>query len=126
MEYTTEFNEETGICTVTVTGKVNRPDDSYELQYFSREFDKSNNCKRFLFDMRKADIIGEPSDSVLIGMSPEDKESIQKHHVVASVYAESKVEDKLIQTVARARGYEFRVFTQIDQAYDWLKSEQLD
>jgi hypothetical protein len=126
MEYTTEFNEETGICTVTVKGQVNRPDDSYELQNFSREFDKSNNCKRFLFDMRNADIIGEPGDSVLIGMSPEDNESLQRHHVVASVYADNKSEHKLIQTVARVRGYEFRVFTQIDQAYDWLKSVQLN
>jgi len=123
MEYTTEYDEENNICTVQVTGKVKRPDDSYTLQQFARDFGKSHNCKRFLFNMSKSQISGEPTDGVLIGMVPVDKDASQRDYRVALVYADHITDHKLIQTIAEARGYSVIVFTNEKLALEWLNTD---
>ncbi|WP_455198858.1 hypothetical protein [Kaarinaea lacus] len=123
MEYTSGFNEKNGICIVRVKGKLKRPDDSFELQHFSRNFGKSHGCNHFLFDMTKAQIISEPTDGVLIGMVPVDKDASQRNYRVALVYADNITEHKLIQTIAVARGYNVRVFTHESHALEWLTSK---
>ena len=55
MEYKHTWDDETGICTVSVFGEHRRPDDSIELQQFARSFREENDCGRFLFDMTEAE-----------------------------------------------------------------------
>lgn len=77
MEYTTEFNETNGICTVRVTGIHKRPDDSLTLQQFARDFGDERGCQLFLFDMTQADIVGGTTNTYLVETVPVDPERRQ-------------------------------------------------
>lgn len=121
MEYTVEYDEANGICTVRVTGKHKRPDDSLALQRFARDFDDERGCKRFLFDMTKAEIIGGTMEMFEIGTVPVDPNHKQKRQKVALVYSGNLDDHKFMENVAVNRGYNLRVFDGIDKAIEWLK-----
>ena len=121
MEYTTEFDEASGICIVRVTGVHRRPDDSIVLQQFAREFGKDRGCFRFLFDMTQAEIIGGFMDTFDTATVPTDPDRKQTEQRIALVYSGDLSDHKFMEVVALSRGYRLRVFDQIDRAIEWLK-----
>jgi len=121
MEYTTEFNETDGICTVRVTGIHKRPDDSVILQQFARDFGDERGCQRFLFDMTQADIVGGTTNTYLVGTVPVDPDRRQTRQKISLVYSGSITIHKFMETVAVNRGYQLRVFDRMDNAVEWLK-----
>lgn len=122
MEYTSVFDEASGICTVTVTGKVKRPVDSQILQQFAHDYDKDKGCRKFLFNMTKAEVIGGTIDAYNTGSFMADSDHKQIWQKMALVYTEVTNEHKFMETVALNRGYNLRVFGQsdMDNAIQWL------
>ena len=122
MNYITEFNDATGICTVHVTGRVKRPEDSMILQQFARDFGYATGCRRFLFDMTGTEIIGGTFDIYQTGSVPVDSDRRQITQQIALVYSSNLADHKFMETVAVNRGYNLRVFDQINKAIEWLTS----
>lgn len=122
MEFTHDFDESSGICTITVTGTVKRPEDSQILQQFAYYFDKDQCCRKFLFDMTEAMITGGTMEAYNTGAFQADTEKKQIWQKMALVYAEVTEEHKFMETVAVNRGYFLRVFNQCDKedAIRWL------
>ncbi len=121
MKFTTQFDQDNGICTVCVTGKHKRPDDSVKLQKFARDFGQKNNCYYFLFDMTQAEIVGSLLDAYTTGTVPEDEGMNQVKQRIALVYSgEISNEEKFLENVSVNRGYNVRVFNQIEKAKEWL------
>ncbi len=123
MEYTTEYDEISKICTVLVTGTHKRPEDAITLQQFARSFGEEHGCKRFLFDMRKAEIIGGTGEAFETGTVPDDKNYKQIEQKISLVYSENLADHKFMENVAVNRGYQLRVFEQIGKAIEWLKAK---
>lgn len=122
MKFTHVFDESSGVCTITVTGDVKRPDDSQILQQFAFEFDKKKGCRKFMFDMTKAEITGGIMEAYNTGTFQADTNHKQIWQKMALVYAEVTDEHKFMETVAVNRGYNIRVFDQfdVDTAIRWL------
>ena len=87
MEYTTEFNKTNDICTVRVTGRHKRPDDSMTLQQFARGFSAEWGCQKFLFDMTQAKIVGGVLDAFNTGIVPGDSDYKLKRQRISLVYS---------------------------------------
>jgi hypothetical protein len=125
MEYTIEFDEVNKICIIRVKGKLHRPDDSIALQKFVRNYYIEKGCCRYLIDMRQAKIIGEELDTFSIGTIPVDTDKKMKTtpHKVALVYSSTNVDEIFLENVAVHRGYNIKIFTKIDKAIEWFKTD---
>lgn len=121
MKYTSKYDETSGICSVRVTGKHKRPKDSLTLQQFAWDFGGERNCQRFLFDMTQAEIIGGTMDTFEAGTIPTDPDHMQVKKKIALAYSGDMTDHKFMENVAVNRGYNLRVFDQIDKALEWLK-----
>lgn len=123
MEYTTEFNDTKEICTVRVTGRHKRPDDSMLLQQLALDIGDEHGCQRFLFDMTQAEIIAGIMETFEVGTVPIDHDQKMLRNRVALVYKGDLSQHKFMETVAFNRGYRMRVFAEdeMDQALEWLR-----
>ena len=72
MEYTTDVNKSIGICTIHVTGRIKRPDDSLALQQLAKRIDEEQDIQKFLIDMAEAEVVGETIDALQVGIMPTD------------------------------------------------------
>ena len=126
MKYTYVFDESSGICAVTVTGEVKRPEESQILQQFAHDFGPEKGCSKYLFDMTRARPIGNTMDIYAAGSCVVDTDNRQKRYKTASVYAELTDDHRFLETVAVNRGYSMRVFgrDEMNQAIEWLGSDQ--
>ena len=120
MEYTTEYDEMNGICIVCVKGQHKLPQDALVLQQFARDFDEEQNCQRFLFDMRQAEIIGGTMDIFKAGTVPVDTDHKQRRHKVALLYDSVSTDQKFLEDVSLNRGYQLRVFDDYNKAMEWI------
>lgn len=126
MEYTTRHETDRGICAVAVTGTVQRPHDSVTLQQYARDFGSEHDCRRFLFDLTRAQIVGSTTDSFQAGTVPADADRSQRAQAIALVYAPGTGDQTFMETVAVNRGYNVRVFNDIHEAREWLATSQLE
>jgi hypothetical protein len=124
MEYTTEFDEATGICTVRVTGRHKRPDDSMVLQRLQRDISDERGYQRFLFDMTQADIIARTVDTFHAGTVPGDPDHKQIRQRIALLYTPHQADQQFMETVAVNRGYVLRVFDMREKAVEWLTRKE--
>ena len=124
MKYTFQFNKDTGICTVRVTGINKRPDDSIVLQQFACDFADENGCRLFLFDMTQAEIIGGTMATFDTGTVPVDPDHTHAGQKIALVYSECTHDEKFLENVAVNRGFQLRVFDETDKALEWLKPKE--
>lgn len=120
MEYISQYDENSGICTVRVKGRHQRPKDSLVLQQFARVFGEEHGCKKFLFDMRQTEIIGGTMDIYETGTVPIDRDHKQHSQKIALLYAGDLSDHKFMEYVAANRGYQVRVFDSGDNAIEWL------
>ena len=125
MEYTTEFDEVNKICIVHVTGELRRPVDSLSLQQVVRDIYIGTGTRRFILDMRKAQIVGETGDTFSIGSVPVDTDKKMKFtpHKVALVYSSTSVDEIFLENVAVNKGYNIKIFTKMDKAIEWFKKD---
>jgi hypothetical protein len=125
MEYTTEFDEINEICIIRVKGKLRRPIDSLSIQKIVRDIYIQLGTRRFLIDMRQAQIIGETGDTFSIGSIPVDTDKKMKFtpHKVALVYSDTSVDEIFLENVAVKKGYNLKIFTKFDKAMEWFKKD---
>ena len=121
MEYTTEFDLTGEVCTVRVTGRHKRPQDSLVLQQLARDIGEKRGCQRFLFDMTQAKITGGTMDTFETGTVPVDPDKKQTRQKVALLYDHYRDDHKFLENVAVNRGYQLRVFVERGKALEWLK-----
>jgi len=124
MEYTVEFDEANEICTVHVTGKHKRPEDSLALQKLARDIGDEQGCQQFLFDMTQAEIIASTMDTFVTGTVPIDTDHRQLQQRIALVYSGDLSDHRFMETVAVNRGYQLRVFDKMDEALDWIRPKK--
>ncbi len=124
MKYTHQFDEDSGICTIRVTGQHERPKDSLVLQQFARDYGEERGCQKFLFDMTQAEIIGGTFDIYGTGTVPVDPDHKQLTQKIALLYSGDMTEHRFMETVAVNRGYQLRVFDKIESAIEWLKPKE--
>ena len=126
MEYKHTYDDQTGICTINVTGECRRPDDSMELQQFARSFRKENGCGRFLFDMTESHVIGVNMDMYKVAVEPANQNFDRDDFRVAMLYSGDISEQKFMETVLVNRGYDFKIFNNIGKAHYWLTRNTSD
>jgi hypothetical protein len=123
MKYNIKYNEETAICTIEVSGKVRRPDDSMKLMSVVFKVKDKQGSTMFLLDMRKATIISSTITTFETGIAPQARGIIQEDISVALIYSGDLTEHKFMETVLINRGYNIRVTDRMEEAMKWLISE---
>lgn len=116
------FDKKRGICIARVSGAHNRLKESRKLFENAVKFGAKHSCSLFLFDMREATIIGGPLEAFYTVSNPEEMGHM-KHFRVAAVYSSNVEQHKFMETVARNRGHNFRVFGDIDEAIAYLTAK---
>jgi hypothetical protein len=120
MEYKIQYDDSLGVCIIEVAGTHQRPQESLELLRIAGAYAAEHHCSRFLFDMRKADIVGNAADAYEIPLDPE-KFGVRRTFQVAAVYPTVSPNERLLEDVGVNRGATtFRVFADIGAAREWL------
>ena len=123
MNFTTSYDEDAGVLTLSVTGTHVRPDDSHQLLRVAGAFARLRRCTRYLFDMRAAEIVGGTMDAYETAVDPE-RHGFSRFFRIASVYSGDLQGHKFMEDVAFNRGATgFRVFDRMDEAKVWLHKE---
>ena len=123
MKYTIEFDVNSGVCMIQVSGIHKRPEDSHELLRIAGAFAAEHSCSRFMFDMRGATIVGDTMGAFETAVEPE-KYGFSRLFRIASVYPTITENHKFMENVGVNRGaLAFRVFDDIDTAREWIVSE---
>lgn len=120
VEYTHEYDSENGICIVCVTGVFSRPVDSDIMKEFALDFFNEHNCHRFLFDLTKAEVLGETMQLYAAANPDEKKFSTLRKLRTAFVRRELTDDDYFFETVAVNRGFTHRGFDTVEKAMEWL------
>lgn len=123
MEYVVDYNPESEICLIRVSGEIKRPDDSIRLQDLCWEYGDNHGYVNFVFDMRDATITGKSTANYDVATSPRSKGIDPDKYHVALVYSKIDPEQRVMQIVLQEHGYDVRVFDNIDQANYWLSSK---
>ena len=120
MEYTTGLDEENRICTITVTGVFQRPQDSIFMLKFIFGFCRENNYQKFFIDMRNAKILStKKEDFLAVSINLEFAEEI-KQSKMAFLYADDLQDHRFMEYMAMRRGYNVCIFNNYDKAINWL------
>jgi hypothetical protein len=123
MRYTSDFDASDGICSVRVEGVYRRPRDSDELKQFAVEFAEANGCRRFLFDLRDADLVGGTMEAFSAATPEGDLARSLRDVRTAFVRPKLSEDDHFFETVAVNRGFRLKAFETMDRARAWLREE---
>lgn len=120
MDHSTSYEEDSGIYVVRVSGDYHRgPDSDQNKQLVSRMF-QAHGYRRFLFDMRGARIHSRVLSTYQAASVGPDL-SGQLHQVcTAMVLDHLSEDDQFFENVAMNRGFDLRVFTDLQRARAWL------
>lgn len=58
MEYVSNFDKNSGVLTIIVSGEYKRPQDAKVLQKYMMEFGIENHCCKFLVNLKNAVLVG--------------------------------------------------------------------
>jgi len=120
MEYKVEYDINSGVCVVQVSGVHERPQDTQELFRIAGTVAAEHGCSRFLFDMREATILGDIF-AAYKSVIDHEKYGVSKLFRVAAVYSEITVNEEFLENVVVNRGASnYKVFDDILTAWDWI------
>jgi hypothetical protein len=120
MKYISTIDSATNICTVRIMGKFRRPEDADEMKRFAIKISAQHGCRRFLFDMREAEISGGTLD-ILAAASPQgDFADSLRHFRVAVLVSHVTDDEHFFETVAVNRGFQLHTFDEFDKGFEWL------
>lgn len=126
METSSFYDEKADIYIVTVTGTIKRPNDSMALQKMGVDIAQKEGYNSFLFDMSEGDVIpGETVDNFNVGIVPSDKDRKSRHVKIALLYSGDLSDHVFMESVARNRGYNLRIFNDKKMALDWLTKAKI-
>jgi hypothetical protein len=120
MEYKVEYDINSDVCVVQVSGVHKRPQESQELLRIAGTFAAEHGCSRFLFDMREATIVGGTMDAYETVVDHK-KYGFSKLFRIAAVYPAITENEKFMENVGVNRGAAaYQVFDDIRAARDWI------
>jgi hypothetical protein len=123
VEYKVEYDADSGVCEIRVSGLHARPRDSQELMRVAGTYAIEQGCTRFLFDLREATIVGGTMAAYETILDTE-KYGVQKVFRVAAVYSRISEDEKFIEDLGAYRGaVAFQVFNDIYAAREWVARE---
>ena len=121
MEITVEHDSAKGLCTLRLTGCYSGPSDTHEAQRIVASLHTQYGCRRVLIDMTQADI----SVSTVAVFEAGNPQSEMAAHLIelrsAFLYREITQKLRFFEDVAVNRGFQVRVFDQLDKALEWLQ-----
>ena len=106
---------------VSVTGTVQRPDDSIRLMQLSGELQEKHDINRFLFDMVDAEIVASDTSSYDAGAAAAIEGVEERSRRVALLYKEVTSQERVMESALHQYGYLVKVFDNQDEALSWLK-----
>ena len=120
MEYKVEYDINSDVCVVQVSGIHKRPQDTQELFRIAGTVAAEHGCSRFLFDMREATAVGDTTDAYK-SVIDHEKYGASKLFRIAAVYSEITENEKFMENVMVNRGArDYQVFDDIRAARDWI------
>jgi hypothetical protein len=122
METKIEYEPGDAVCTIRVTGEIQRPVDSDRLQAICFAHGDETGCSKYLFDMRVATVLGSNDGFYEAAVGPGEKGVDPSKYHTALVYDELLSEHRLMQIVLNQHGYDVAVFDNIGLALEWLHS----
>ena len=120
MECTSELDEESGICTLSVRGDFVRPKDAFEIERITADLYVERRCRLFLVDMTDARIVARTMDTFDSSNPPAELRVALRKVRVASLYPELTEDHRFLEDVAVNRGFQLRVFDNRNKAVNWL------
>jgi len=124
MRYETDFDDADGICSVRIEGTYRRPEDSNELKGFAVTYAAEHGCRRFLFDLRDAEIVGGTMETFSAATPEGDLARSLRSVKTAFVRPKLSEDDRFFETVAVNRGFRLRAFETMERARTWLLDEE--
>jgi hypothetical protein len=120
MKYISTIDSATNICTLLIRGQFRRPEDADEMKHFAVKIRAQHGCRRFLFDMREAEILGGTMD-ILAAASPQgDLADSLRQFKVAVLVPHINDDEHFFETVAVNRGFQLHTFDDLDKGVEWL------
>ena len=120
MECSYDIDKASRVCSVTVTGEYQSPQDGIELQRLSLRIHAEHECRLFLYDMTQARIAsGVLQTFDLANPKPELAKGLRKLRG-AVLYSSITERQRFFETVAVNRGFSIRVFDTRASAIEWL------
>jgi hypothetical protein len=124
MEYSVEYDEDSDVCEVQISGLHKRPEDSQELLRLAGSFAAKHGCFRFLFDLRKANIVGGTMDAYEIVID-HAKFGVSTFFRIAAVYQAITDDVQFMENLGANRGAaSYKVFDDIDVAREWIAKKE--
>lgn len=120
MKYVQEFDTDSGICTLRVSGDFVRPADAFEIERITANLHGELGCFRFLVDMTNAHIVSGTMDTFASSNPPRELTAILRKVRVAALYVELTEDHRFLENVAVNRGLMLHVFDGRDEAIRWL------
>ena len=109
------------ICRVCVSGTIHAPKDAEELKQFARDFFAEHGCCYYLFDMKQAEIVIGTMGAFDTGATQGEMAQSLRPFKVAVVVQKITEYLSLFENVVVNRGFDVKVFDDIDKAIEWLK-----
>ena len=120
MKYTSTIDSATNICTVRIVGQFRRPEDADEMKRFAVNMSEQHGCRRFLFNMREAVIVGGTM-GIFAAASPQgDLANSLRQFRVAVLVSHVNDDEHFFETVAVNRGFELHTFDDRQKGIKWL------
>ena len=120
MEYTTEYDKNSSVLTITVKGEYKRPQDAKALQQYMMKFGVENNCRRFLVNFKNAHLVGKTVHIFEASVMPGDPNHKLANSRIALVYEQITEDQKFVENIAYNIGFRVLVFDDLEKAMAWL------
>jgi len=125
MEYGSEYDNRTNICTVRVYRTLESPKDAYTLRFATLDLAEQLNCSKFLFDLTRAQIVTKTLAAFEIANPKGEITATLRNLAGAIYYKKITAHEIFFETIAVNRGFRIKVFDEYDKAIFWLSSLSL-
>ena len=112
------FDSEKGIIWIVVSGPVSK---NYAAEFLPEvvKVAEENKCQKLLFDIRNT-LITEFLGNVLDYIVEIESIGFKKSYKIATVHTVDEEMNQFLTQNMRRQGFDYRLFTEIDEAANWL------
>lgn len=96
------------------------------MQRLMCELHEEYKCRHFLFDLTNAVVVASTMETFDAGSEAPKMESTIRLFRLAIVYSKLTENERFFENVAVNRGYQLRVFDNMDRAIEWLRPAAAD
>ena len=123
MKLSAELDREENILAIHVRGEYRRPDDGFEAQRFVVDSYSEYGCRRVLLDLTDATVIPGTMPAFETAHPNPDMAAELLKFSFAAVYREITEDERFFENVAVNRGLRIRVFDELEEALEWLRTQ---